>query len=529
MNKRSILLSLAFLLVAGFASNTVFALYETTDPWPMYRYDLTRSGTTTSTAPNTNKTLWTHTSTSSVGIPIVVDGKVIFISYYNLYALDETTGIQLWQSISFPTQPRGVPAFADGKLYVGSYGGYLYCLNATTGEKLWEYDASPDQIQSSPAVSMGRVYFGTTNGYLYAIDASTGLYIWRFGPKDSIYSSPAIDGDMLYFGCDDGKVYALNHTGAHPALKWTYPTKGRVRSTPTVDGDKLFFGSYSQDHSIFAVDKTTGNLIWKYTFTSSWTAENPVAVAGGIVYCAPTGGNKAYALYANATAGINYTETDPAIRLWSTTLDWYPTELVVADGKVFLSASKNLYALDTPYGHIVWTYTFTYSAGSSIVADGRLFVPQSNKLYCFGSSYPPVTYHYTVHAGGQTFDIMLVINATAGPLDTAGLVTLKKISYTLEGISGTTGMSNITIPNVMLGGPYTVTVDGGLPIDPPGVIESSNDTHTSLYFTYMHSSHTVEIEGTTAIPEFPSLMILPLLITISLIAVALTKKKLSKN
>jgi outer membrane protein assembly factor BamB len=511
-------------------SGGVFALYETTDPWPMYRHDLTRSGTTTSTAPNTNKTLWTHTSTGSVGTPIVVDGKVIFVSSNRVYALDETTGIQLWQSISFPSSLKGVPAFADGKLYVCSNGGYVYCLNATTGEKLWEYDAGPGQIQSSPAVSMGTVYFGitATDNYLYAVNTSTGLYRWRFTAAGAIYSSPTIDGDFLYFGCDDGKVYALNHTGTLPALKWTYPTKGRVRSTPTMDGDKLFFGSYSQDHSVFAVNKTTGNLIWKYTFTSSYAVENPVAVASGIVYCAPTSGNKVYALYANATSGINYTETDPAIRLWSTTLDNYsPTEPVVADGKVFWGAQKKLYALDTSYGHIVWTYTFTYSVGSPIVADGRLFVPQYTSLHCFGSSYPPVTYHYAVHAGGQTFDVMLVINATPGSLDTSGLVTLKKISYILEGISGTTGMSNITIPNAMLGGTYTVTVDGGLPqYQAPPV---DNGTHTSLYFTYMHSSHTVEIEGTTVVPEFPSAIILPLLVTISLIAVALAKKKLPKN
>jgi len=159
--------------------------------------------------------------------------------------------------------------------------------------------------------------------------------------------------------------------------------------------------------------------------------------------------------------------------------------------------------------------------------DGRIFVPQYTKLSCFGSLYPPVTYHYTVNAGGQTFDVMLVINATPGSLDTAGLITLKKISYILEGISGTTGMSNITIPNAMLGGPYAVTVDGGLPQYQAPPLD--NGTHTSLYFTYMHSSHTVEIEGTTVVPEFPSAIILPLLITMSLIAVALAKKKLPKN
>jgi hypothetical protein len=296
-----------------------------------------------------------------------------------------------------------------------------------------------------------------------------------------------------------------------------------------VYGGKVFFGSYNQDHSVFALNKTTGSFIWKYEFANGWVVENPVAVVDNIVYCAPYGGNKAYALYADATPGVNYTETDPAIRKWSQTLDnWSPTEPVVADGQVFLSANVKLYALATSDGHRVWTYTFTYSAGSPIVADGRLFVPQSTVLKCFGSLYPPVTYYYTVTpVPGYTYTVKLVINATPGQLDTAGLTTLKKISYTLEGISGTIGMSNITIPNQMLGGPYTITVDGGSPQSQATPI--NNGTHTSLYFTYFHvATHTVEIIGTTAIPEFPSAFILPLLSAISLIAAALARK-LPKN
>jgi hypothetical protein len=292
-----------------------------------------------------------------------------------------------------------------------------------------------------------------------------------------------------------------------------------------VDSGIVFFGTYYQDHSILAVNGTTGTLIWAYQFTNSWTAENPVAVTGGVVYSAPSGGNKVYALYANATQGMNYTETDPAIRIWSRTLDtYYPTEPVVADGKLFVTASTKLYALDLLDGHIIWTYTFTYSAGSPIIADGRLFVTQSTNVICFGGLYPPVTYHYMVSVGGQTFDIMLVINATPGSLDTGGLITLKKIAYTLQGISGTIGASNITIPNEMLGGPYTVTVDGILPLDPPGVVTSTNGTHTSLYFAYMQSSHAIEITGTTVIAEFPSTIILPLLIAMSLVAVIAAKK-----
>jgi hypothetical protein len=89
-------------------------------------------------------------------------------------------------------------------------------------------------------------------------------------------------------------------------------------------------------------------------------------------------------------------------------------------------------------------------------------------------------------------------------------------------------MSNITIPNALLDGPYIVTVDGGSPLTGPTTV--SNSTYSSIYFTYLQgSSDTVAITGTSVVPEFPSVLIIPLLVAVSLIAVAFAKKKLPKK
>jgi len=536
MRREYALYILIFLLSIAFTSTSVFALYPTTDPWPMYRYDPARTGTTPSAAPNTNNTLWIHDAgTSYLLLPIIVEGKVIFNRNTQVYALDETTGVKIWETEAFTGRLNAELAFDDGKIYTGSDGGYLYCIDADNGAKLWEYQATASgYIRTSPVVDDGKVYFGTTDNYLYALNAMNGLYLWRYTAGGPIYSSPVIDGDLLYFGCDNGYLYALNVSGSLPALKWFFPTPGqqRVRCTPTVAGDKVFFGSYSTDHSIFAIDKTAGSLVWKYTFSNNWyTAEHSLAVADGIVYCIPNNGDKIYALYANAPPG-DYIETDPAIRKWSVSIGsaGYNEEPVVADGKVFFSnydAGYKVTALDVSDGSTIWEATAAYAFGRPVVADGRLFVVMNKYVYCFGSPYPPLTYHYPVSAGGEDFVVKLVINATPGDLDTSTLITLKKISYTLEGIDGTTGMSNITIPNEMLGGPYIVTVDGGLPLYSAPPVD--NGTHTSLYFTYFQSVHTVEITGTTVIPEFPSAIAPLLLVTIALVMAALAKKRLLKN
>jgi nitrous oxidase accessory protein len=100
------------------------------------------------------------------------------------------------------------------------------------------------------------------------------------------------------------------------------------------------------------------------------------------------------------------------------------------------------------------------------------------------------------------------------------------IRFNVEGETGTTGFCRVTIPKDLLHSEdnWTILVDGTSVT--PTVNEDTTDTY--LYFTYNHSTKTVEIIGTDAIPEFPSWIILPLLITATLV-ITLVKKKYLKN
>lgn len=535
-------IALVCVIIFGALSQMTYALYSTTDPWPMWRHDLARSGVGTSTAPNNNQTIWTWTHSGLTTTPLVVNGMVIVADYSKVYALDETTGIQLWNTtFTIQGSQGGNPAYSNGGIFFGTTSGYFYSVNATNGAKIWEYNINPDTIYTSPSVSNGIVYFGTTQGYLYALDAPTGGYLWRFSTSGgAIHSSPTIHQNWLYFGCDDGKVYALNITGASPSLKWRYSANGTINSTPAYGNGMVFFGTSSTDHSLIALNATSANpfgqMIWKYRLTQGYAVDNSPAFAriGSDDLVFFTGSyNKAYALYANALPGI-YSENDPGIRKWSVTVGTYPSNPAVADGKVFFGANDyNVYALNATTGITKWMYKFAYTPNEPIVADGRVFVAQYYGLTSFGTPYPPQTYYYTVNVLSQNFVIKLVIaNATPGQqMDVSLLLTQKKIGYSLQGITNTIGMSNITIPRALLDvntlDEWIVTVDGGSPLTGPTVV--SNSTHSSIYFTYLQSSHSVVIQGTKAVPEFPSMIIAPLLVAFSLIAAAFAKKKLPKN
>lgn len=88
MKKIYFQLTIVSMLIAAFTPNVVFGLYPSAVPWLMDQHDIARTGTTTSTAPGSNATLWSYTAVSGVETPIVVDGKVIFSASSKVFALD---------------------------------------------------------------------------------------------------------------------------------------------------------------------------------------------------------------------------------------------------------------------------------------------------------------------------------------------------------------------------------------------------------------------------------------------------------
>jgi branched-chain amino acid transport system substrate-binding protein len=98
------------------------------------------------------------------------------------------------------------------------------------------------------------------------------------------------------------------------------------------------------------------------------------------------------------------------------------------------------------------------------------------------------------------------------------------IRFNVTGPPGTVGFCRVAIPKRLLwveNGNWMVLV-GGNPVN--ATVIKEDDYYTYLYFTYNHSTKTVEITGTNVVPEFPATLILPLFLVLTLIAVAITKK-----
>jgi parallel beta-helix repeat protein len=141
-------------------------------------------------------------------------------------------------------------------------------------------------------------------------------------------------------------------------------------------------------------------------------------------------------------------------------------------------------------------------------------------------NYPLMGLSSSLEAGtwdDTTYHIQTVSNSTVS--DFIFNLDEKSISFNITGSAPTMGFCRIAIPDALLGGPYTVSV-GTTPVTPSIV---SNGTHSVLYFTYNHSTKNVRVNGTTAIPEFPPTIILPLFMVFTMLAVVFLQRKVLRK
>jgi len=137
---------------------------------------------------------------------------------------------------------------------------------------------------------------------------------------------------------------------------------------------------------------------------------------------------------------------------------------------------------------------------------------------------------HEINVDGHLFYVSTESNSTTQNMLFSG--ELKKISFDIDGIVDTTGFCNVTIPKALLGGPYRVEIDNITifeDYDPP-----ANETHTSIYLTYNHSSpHEVEIIGTTAFQtggwKFDLRIIVPLVLCLFVIAIVIGIRKKTRR
>jgi hypothetical protein len=130
---------------------------------------------------------------------------------------------------------------------------------------------------------------------------------------------------------------------------------------------------------------------------------------------------------------------------------------------------------------------------------------------------------HVIVADGTVFHVTTESNSTISNF--TFIKEEKKLLFNVTGATGKTGYCNISIPEELLWGEFSIFMDGSLLIKDVDYTQTHNGTHYTFYISYSHSTHTINITGTEVIPEFPSPIFSLFFVTATLLAVILHRRK----
>jgi uncharacterized protein YfaS (alpha-2-macroglobulin family) len=104
---------------------------------------------------------------------------------------------------------------------------------------------------------------------------------------------------------------------------------------------------------------------------------------------------------------------------------------------------------------------------------------------------------FAINAEGKEFDVDIASNSSS-VTEFAFEQAEKKVSFKVEGETGTKGVAQVTLPKELLAGQLMVTIDGRAVAEESNDVIVTSDTATemTIEINYPHSEHTIEITGT---------------------------------
>lgn len=141
-----------------------------------------------------------------------------------------------------------------------------------------------DKVVASMLEANGILYVPYQNGGVSAISMEDYREIWRFHTEEGVWATPLLAGDMVIVTSLDHRLYALDRSSGQ--LIWSVDLGGSVASTPMMANDRLYVGSFNK--SLFEIS-LDGDILSRYD-TQNWVWGSPAIDERGVVYVADLSG-----------------------------------------------------------------------------------------------------------------------------------------------------------------------------------------------------------------------------------------------
>jgi len=197
----------------------------------------------------------------------------------------QTPPKELWR-IEMHDQGYAGPSVAEGRMFIIDHRGsddIVRAIDVANGKDVWTFTyQDSDQFnfgfsRATPLVQEGRVYTVSMLGLVHCLDAQTGARLWfrhtikDFGGKRPQYfvsASPVIDGDRLivYPGAADACVAALDKNTGETIWKGG-GSDAPAYATPvvaTLAGRKQYVVLTSK--TLLGLDAASGGTLWTFPY-----------------------------------------------------------------------------------------------------------------------------------------------------------------------------------------------------------------------------------------------------------------------
>ena len=203
----------------------------------------------------------------------VVNRVVYAVLDFDIYALNSSTGEQIWHVANHSNKSYFWFVVDNGRMYLYSLDFTFSALNAADGSELWHNTTFTTENGYGFSVRDGNLYTQNSaanpgDQKLYTLDGATGSVRWSAPlPQSSLSSAPQVEHGVTYY-ISGNILYALNEQSGKRIWEQTVPTSGMLMGA-YLAGGKLYVTSGSvimesstDARNIYALDARTGRLLW---------------------------------------------------------------------------------------------------------------------------------------------------------------------------------------------------------------------------------------------------------------------------